>query len=196
MPIETDTLVTAAAEATVTPAAETPALIDAAAPVESATPDPVPVVDPPPAASSAPAETSANEITASAPAPAETPTDAAPKGETAAETPSQWSIVYPEAAATTAATEEPPAPTADGVIVTMRAPGARIVQIAGDFNNWTPEPCEPADAEKGLWKRILPLKTGRYAYRFIVDDNWCQDPENPNVDPCPFGGYNSVLLVA
>jgi chromosome partitioning protein len=116
----------------------------------------------------------------------------APPAEAADADAPQWSVVFPEVAPTGAC--DPPSPR--GILVQMRAPGARTVQIAGDFNNWTPEPCQPTDAEHGVWTRLLPLSTGRYQYRFIVDNNWCQDPDNPNVETCPFGGYNSVLSVA
>jgi len=119
---------------------------------------------------------------------------AAPDTDDVAETPAAWTVVRPEPAE--AAAPEEPAPTDVGVAFTLYAPEAGVVQIAGDFNDWTPEVLERADATDGVWQRTVSLDTGRYRYRFVVDNTWCQDPNNPEVEDCPYGGYNSILTVA
>ena len=46
-----------------------------------------------------------------------------------------------------------------------------------------------------VWTSVLKLEPGRYQYRYIIDGNWCRDPLNMAVEPSPYGGDNSVLLV-
>ena len=43
------------------------------------------------------------------------------------------------------------------------------------------------------WELTLQINPGEYQYRFIVDGNWMEDPNNPNKTPNEFGEYNSVL---
>ena len=54
----------------------------------------------------------------------------------------------------------------EGVRFAMRAPDASQVQIAGDFNNWSPDatPLRPVD-ESGIFESTLPLSPGRYGTR-------------------------------
>lgn len=89
-----------------------------------------------------------------------------------------------------------PCATEEGVIFTTDAPGATQVNLAGDFNNWTPEntPMERIDGN-GSFKAVLPLAPGRYCYRFVVDGQWRNDPHNDYVETNPFGELNSVVEV-
>jgi hypothetical protein len=52
-----------------------------------------------------------------------------------------------------------------------------------------------ADGEARVWTKILALPPGRYQYRYVVDGEWREDPENPNAVPGPAGVRNSVLVV-
>ncbi|MBL7140556.1 MAG: AAA family ATPase [Planctomycetes bacterium] len=89
-------------------------------------------------------------------------------------------------------------PTADGVRFLCHAPDAGRVQVAGDFNHWN---ADAADAEMqptgrpGVWCKEVPLGSGRYAYRLIIDGRWCADPANPYVESNPYGELNSVFEV-
>ena len=85
-----------------------------------------------------------------------------------------------------------PIETPDGVRFTLEAPDAVIVQIAGDFNDWTPEGNE-MELTGGVWSRTLILPPGRYRYRYVVDGRWQTDPLNPAVEPSPFGENDSLL---
>jgi chromosome partitioning protein len=109
-----------------------------------------------------------------------------------------------EAAAEERTTPEPVAPppltaaapraTPDGILFTVEAPNAFEVQIAGDFNDWTPERTlmEP----KGrVWRTVLQLAPGRYRYRYVVDGLWMPDPLNPLFEPSQFAGEDSVVVV-
>lgn len=109
-----------------------------------------------------------------------------------------------EAAAEEPTTPEPVAPppltaaapraTPDGILFTVEAPNAFEVQIAGDFNDWTPERTimEP----KGrVWRALLQLAPGRYRYRYVIDGLWMPDPLNPLFEPSQFAGEDSVVVV-
>jgi chromosome partitioning protein len=87
-----------------------------------------------------------------------------------------------------------PAVTPDGVVFTIEAPGAEHVYIAGDFNDWKPDGSE-MEAVGRVWKKLLKLAPGRYRYRYVVDGQWCTDPGNATVEPSPFGGNDSVLVL-
>ena len=86
---------------------------------------------------------------------------------------------------------------ADGVIFAARFDGAARVLIAGDFNHWSAmsTPMTPAADRPGLWQAKLPLPTGRYRYRFVVDGRWTTDPHNATVEANQFGELNNVVEV-
>ncbi len=87
-----------------------------------------------------------------------------------------------------------PAVTPDGVVFTVEAPDALQVQIAGDFNDWKPERTDMEPAGR-IWRTILKLAPGRYRYRYVIDGQWCTDPMNPAVEPSPFSGNDSLLVL-
>ena len=71
--------------------------------------------------------------------------------------------------------------------------GVREVGLAGNFNSWTIlEMWEVG----GVFCLKLDLEPGRYRYKFIADGVWVTDPANPEREPDPFGGENSVLHVS
>ncbi len=84
-----------------------------------------------------------------------------------------------------------------GVRFLVKFPNASEVYVAGDFNNWTPgaTKLERVENRKGDWELFLPLKPGKYQYRYIVDGLWCHDPYNHLFEPNPFGGLNSVVEI-
>jgi hypothetical protein len=86
----------------------------------------------------------------------------------------------------------------DGVVFAARFDGAGRVLIAGDFNNWSAmsTPMAPAPGLPGLWQAKLPLISGRYRYRFVVDGHWTTDPHNATVEANQFGELNNVVEVA
>jgi 1,4-alpha-glucan branching enzyme len=90
-----------------------------------------------------------------------------------------------------------PQPVAGGVLFVCPASGAQRVVIVGDFNNWSTNSDPMYDREeKGWWSITLPLKPGRYEYKYLIDGKkWMPDPENPKKIEDGFGGYNSVVEV-
>ncbi len=96
-----------------------------------------------------------------------------------------------------------PAADEDGtvreVVVHFRDPGAGEVRIAGDFNGWIPdrgvESHVEDDAGERVWTKVLHLPPGTYQYRYVVDGEWREDPDNPRFVAGPVGGRNSLLVV-
>lgn len=75
-------------------------------------------------------------------------------------------------------------------------PQAKVVQLAGDFNNWEPDKTPMRRiSDNGRWSVELPLVEGKYRYRYVVDGRWQQDPYNEEVECNQFGEYNSVVKV-
>ncbi|MGC4030217.1 MAG: AAA family ATPase [Tepidisphaeraceae bacterium] len=77
-----------------------------------------------------------------------------------------------------------------------RFDAARRVQVAGDFNGWSPVSTPLTPADNGRWVARLPLPSGRYKYRFVVDGVWTNDPHNPLTETNEFGELNNVAEVA
>jgi len=87
-------------------------------------------------------------------------------------------------------------PIEGGVRFVCHAPGARRVQVAGDFNRWNTADADMARTEvDGVWHREFRLPPGRYAYRLVIDGRWSSDPANPYVESNPYGELNSVVEV-
>jgi chromosome partitioning protein len=87
-----------------------------------------------------------------------------------------------------------PTVTPEGVVFTIEAPAAARVQLAGDFNNWSPDLTEMVETGP-VWTKTLKLPPGRYRYRYVVDGEWRRDPHNAAAEPSPFGGEDSVLVL-
>ena len=85
------------------------------------------------------------------------------------------------------------------VVVRFRDRRASDVRIAGDFNGWVPDKgvrsLVEAEGETRIWTKILHLSPGRYQYRYVVDGEWREDPENPEGVASNVGGRNSILVV-
>jgi 1,4-alpha-glucan branching enzyme len=75
------------------------------------------------------------------------------------------------------------------------APDAQKVYLAGDFNDWDTRTHLMKKDKKGIWKATLPLRPGRYEYRFLKDGNWENDPACAGCVPNDFGSKNCVRIV-
>jgi len=86
------------------------------------------------------------------------------------------------------------------IVIQFRNRSATDVRLAGDFNGWVPdkgvESMVQTEGAQRIWTKILTLPPGTYEYRYVVDGEWCEDPENPLAVPGPVGGRNSVLVVS
>ncbi|MGO9608020.1 MAG: glycogen-binding domain-containing protein [Verrucomicrobiia bacterium] len=72
---------------------------------------------------------------------------------------------------------------------------AKSVSVAGDFNQWSATANTMQKDPSGVWIASIPLKPGKYQYKFVVDGNWKQDPLNPDAADDTFGGKNSVKTI-
>ena len=90
------------------------------------------------------------------------------------------------------------APTAGGgqVTFTDADPSAKAVALAGQFNNWNAATTPLHKDDAGLWTVSVPLKPGRYQYKFVVDGDWRLDPSNPDSADDGSGNMNSIRTVA
>jgi chromosome partitioning protein len=85
----------------------------------------------------------------------------------------------------------------DAIMFVSLYPKAQSVQIAGDFNNWDPSKTSlTKDLSKGTWYIKVPLGTGKYRYRLVVDGKWQHDPYNEKTEMNPYGEQNSILEVS
>jgi glycosidase len=68
------------------------------------------------------------------------------------------------------------------------------VEIAGDFNGWSPA-ATPLNYDGKVYSCTMQLNPGKYAYQLVVDNQWMLDPLNPNKVDNNMGGVNSVISV-
>jgi 1,4-alpha-glucan branching enzyme len=100
----------------------------------------------------------------------------------------------------------PPEEVEDGILFRYDSPAARMVTLAGNFNNWggtqgggrydpTIDPMSDEDGD-GVWTIVMPLPPGRYQYKFVIDNavRWEMDPSNPNTG-FEAGIENSLIIV-
>ena len=87
-------------------------------------------------------------------------------------------------------------PSQNHISLELFKPEAKKVCVAGSFNNWRPESLPLKPAGNGRWVGDLSVKPGRHEYLFVVDGQWLPDPNAKEVVQNPFGGTNSVLVVA
>jgi len=71
---------------------------------------------------------------------------------------------------------------------------AKKVILSGTFNRWDESGFKMKQTEDG-WKVTLQLRPDIYQYRFIVDGNWIEDPQNPSKVENEYQGFNSVIDV-
>lgn len=92
-----------------------------------------------------------------------------------------------------------------GMLFSYSAPAARMVTLAGNFNNWagtqgggrydpTIDPMSDEDGD-GIWTIIKPLPPGRYQYKFVIDNGtvWEMDPSNALT--AEEGGFTNSLII-
>ncbi len=78
----------------------------------------------------------------------------------------------------------------------ITAPGASSVMLVGDFTHWQDKPINMVKRQGGLWTASVNLPPGTHHYRFLVDGQWRDDPENTLRVPNPYGSENAVRAVS
>jgi len=83
--------------------------------------------------------------------------------------------------------------TAPARLVRVHAPGARSVEVAGDFTDWEPVGLRPGD--DGNWTAVIVIPKGTHRMNLRVDDGpWGVPPGIPALND-DFGGVVGVLVV-
>jgi chromosome partitioning protein len=87
-------------------------------------------------------------------------------------------------------------PSLKEVSFAIKAPEAKEVYLAGDFNNWTVNQNSRMNPNHGVWYKKISLGNGTYHYRFVVDGVWTDDPSNPVKEKNPFGEMDSLINIS
>ena len=77
----------------------------------------------------------------------------------------------------------------------LEASEAKEAILVGDFNSWDAKKHKMKRNDKGSWTKIVTLAPGRYEYKFLVDGEWQNDPDNDQIVPNSFGTLNNILRV-
>jgi hypothetical protein len=78
--------------------------------------------------------------------------------------------------------------------LSIRAPEATRVELAGDWNDWKPGPARRA--ANGVWYADVALAPGEYRYAFRVDGGAWRVPEGAVISDDGFGGKSAYVTVA
>jgi hypothetical protein len=82
----------------------------------------------------------------------------------------------------------------DGLaVLVVRAPGARRVEVMGDFTDW--RPLTLTAAADGRWRYAGGLPSGLHRFNLRVDDGPWGTPRGAGVAADEFGGVAAVLVV-
>jgi chromosome partitioning protein len=106
---------------------------------------------------------------------------------------SREGVFAAEALSSPALEDLSPSRVTEGVRFSLYAPSAKNVQIAGDFNVWSPAEGVMSKDETGFWSITLPLSSGRHNYKFVIDGDWVTDPSNPDFEKDTRGNVNSLV---
>jgi 5'-AMP-activated protein kinase regulatory beta subunit len=79
------------------------------------------------------------------------------------------------------------------VTFSLEAAEAEQVVLMGDFNKWNPKTHPMKNDGNGIWNKTVMLSPGQYEYKFLIDGNWREDPQNNQTCMNCFGSLNSVL---
>ena len=86
-------------------------------------------------------------------------------------------------------------PRLNEVVLSVKAPEAKEVYLAGEFNNWKLDDNSRMEQTNGCWIKRLNLNSGKYRYRFVIDGHWSEDPANPLTQLNSYGTLDSLLEV-
>jgi len=87
-------------------------------------------------------------------------------------------------------------PKLNEVVFSVSVPEAKEVYLTGDFNGWKLDNNSRMEKAGEGWQKKIPLTAGKYRYRFVVDGQWIEDPNNPNREVNPYGQMDSAIEVA
>lgn len=77
----------------------------------------------------------------------------------------------------------------------LEASEAKEAILVGDFKSWDLKKHTMKKDDKGRWSKIVTLAPGMYEYKFLVDGQWQNDPNNDQMVANSFGTLNNILTV-
>lgn len=81
------------------------------------------------------------------------------------------------------------------VTLFFECPEADEVSLVGDFNNWNRKKHPMKVNGDGMWSKTVMLPSGTYEYKFMVDNQWREEPHSDDVCQNSFGTSNNILVV-
>jgi 1,4-alpha-glucan branching enzyme len=81
------------------------------------------------------------------------------------------------------------------VTFSLTSSDAKEVILMGDFNQWNPKVHPMKKNKNGTWEKVTYLFPGTYEYRFMVDGQWENDPNNNQTRTNRFGTKNNFIVV-
>lgn len=69
------------------------------------------------------------------------------------------------------------------------------VALAGSFNDWQPSKGRMTRQKDGTFRRRVTLTPGEHRYKFVVDNQWIEDPQAEQQTVNQFGTKDSVVVV-
>lgn len=83
------------------------------------------------------------------------------------------------------------------ILFEVEAPPGSTVFVAGNFNWWDRTTHQLTDEGcPGRYRRHSYLDPGRIEYKFLINGEWCIDPNCPGWIANKFGSLNSVTNVS
>jgi 1,4-alpha-glucan branching enzyme len=101
-----------------------------------------------------------------------------------------------EAQSPSAGAESSPSTQRGTAVFRLKASPTSAVKLAADFTGWAKRPLDLILGEGDTWEITVALPPGRYAYRFLVDNEWYDDPQCAQREANPFGTFNAVIEVS
>ena len=83
--------------------------------------------------------------------------------------------------------------TRQSVTFSFESSNAGEVILMGDFNHWNAKKHPMKSNGSGMWNKRVMIAPGRYEYKFLVDGQWEEDPQNDQTCLNCFGTYNNVF---
>jgi len=82
------------------------------------------------------------------------------------------------------------------IMFELDAPGARTVQVIGDFNDWSRNASSMQRGTDGRWRVTTLLPPGRYVYAFLIDgERFQRDLRRDPIEDRDFGVTGSELVI-
>ena len=83
----------------------------------------------------------------------------------------------------------------EGILFSYKDKNASSVFLVGSMNEWNTSASPMTKKSDGIWEIILNLEAGKYTYKFLVDNDWYNDPDNFSYEDDGYGGSNALIEI-